>query len=129
MSIPHGAGALYSTAEDLLRWEQGLFGGKLLSAASLQKMTTPFKEKYAFGLTVGTSNGRKQIWHNGGIEGFNTTVAYYPESKVTVIVLANINGQGPDMMLPKLAAVAHGDAVQLISERKEIAVPRQTLAT
>ena len=34
MSIPHGAGALYSTTEDLLRWEQGLFGGKLLSAAS-----------------------------------------------------------------------------------------------
>ena len=30
MSIPHAAGALYSTTEDLLRWEQGLFGGKLL---------------------------------------------------------------------------------------------------
>ena len=32
MSIPHGAGALYSTTEDLLKWEQGLFGGKLLQA-------------------------------------------------------------------------------------------------
>src|SRR5215831_12154293 len=38
MSVPFAAGALYSTTEDLLRWEQGLFGGKLLSAASLQKM-------------------------------------------------------------------------------------------
>lgn len=43
MSIPFSAGALYSTTEDLLKWEQGLFGGKVLSAASLQKMTTPFK--------------------------------------------------------------------------------------
>jgi CubicO group peptidase (beta-lactamase class C family) len=37
MSIPHGAGALYSTTEDLLKWEQGLFGGKLLRAASLER--------------------------------------------------------------------------------------------
>ena len=43
MSIPHAAGALYSTTEDLLRWEQGLFGGKVISAASFAKMTTPFK--------------------------------------------------------------------------------------
>ena len=50
MSIPHGAGALYSTTEDLLKWEQGLFGGKVLQPASLQKMTTPFKNNYAFGL-------------------------------------------------------------------------------
>src|SRR5215831_8992385 len=35
MSIPLSAGGLYSTTEDLLRWEQGLFGGKLLSPASL----------------------------------------------------------------------------------------------
>jgi CubicO group peptidase (beta-lactamase class C family) len=46
MSIPFSAGALYSTTEDLLRWEQGLFGGKLLTAASLEKMTTPFKSNY-----------------------------------------------------------------------------------
>jgi hypothetical protein len=37
MSIPFAAGALYSTTEDLLRWEQGLFGGKVLSAASLAR--------------------------------------------------------------------------------------------
>jgi CubicO group peptidase (beta-lactamase class C family) len=50
MTIPLSAGALYSTTEDLLRWEQGLMGGKLLSPASLEKMTNPFKNDYAFGL-------------------------------------------------------------------------------
>ena len=50
MSVPHGAGAMYSTTEDLLRWERGLFGGKVVSAASLRKMTTPFKNNYAFGV-------------------------------------------------------------------------------
>ena len=91
MTIPFSAGGLYSTTEDLLRWEQGLMGGKLLSSASLQKMTTPFKSDYAFGLAVRTVNGHKLIEHGGGIEGFNTELAYYPEEKLTVIVLANLN--------------------------------------
>ncbi len=59
MTIPFSAGALYSTTEDLLRWEQGLFGGKVLTAASLAKMTTPFKQDYAFGLGVSTKTGTR----------------------------------------------------------------------
>jgi CubicO group peptidase (beta-lactamase class C family) len=128
MSIPHAAGALYSTTEDLLRWEQDLFGGKLLSPVSLQKMTTPFKDDYAFGLTVHTANGHKVISHGGGIEGFNTFLAYYPEDKMTVAVLANLNGSAPEQIAGKLAAIAHGENVQLPSERKEIAVSPKILA-
>ena len=122
MSIPLSAGGLYSTTEDLLRWEQGLMGGKLLSAASLQKMTTPFKSDYAFGLAVHTANGHKVIEHNGGIEGFNTALAYYPEDKLTVVVLANLNGGAPESIASNLAALARGEKVVLPSERKEIAV-------
>src|SRR5579859_4463480 len=58
MTIPFSAGAIYSTTGDLLRWEQALFGGKVLSATSLKKMTTPFKQDYAFGLSVRTEHGR-----------------------------------------------------------------------
>jgi CubicO group peptidase (beta-lactamase class C family) len=128
MSIPFAAGSLYSTTEDLLRWEQGLFGGKLLSPASLQKMITPFKSDYAFGLGVRTVAGRKVIDHGGGIEGFNTHLAYYPEDKLTVVVLGNLNGNAPGDMAGKLAAVAHGDKIQLPSERKEITVSPKILA-
>ena len=122
MSIPFSAGALYSTTEDLLRWEQGLMGGKLLSAASLAKMTTPFKNDYAFGLAVHAVNGHKVIEHGGGIEGFNTDIAYYPEDKLTVVVLANLNGGVPETIANALAQVAHGEKVVLLSERKEITV-------
>lgn len=78
MTIPLSAGGLYSTTLDLLKWEEGLFGGKLISVASLQKMTTPFKNDYAFGLGVRTVNGHKLIEHGGGIEGFNTDLATFP---------------------------------------------------
>jgi CubicO group peptidase (beta-lactamase class C family) len=122
MSIPLSAGGLYSTTEDLLRWEQGLMGGKLLSTASLQKMTTPFKSDYAFGLAVHTANGHKVIEHNGGIEGFNTALAYYPDDKLTVVVLANLSGRAPESIAGNLAALAHGENVVLPSERKGITV-------
>ena len=128
MSIPHGAGALYSTTEDLLRWEQGLFGGKLISASSLTKMTTPFKSDYAFGLMVQTAGGRKVIQHGGGIEGFNTFLAYYPDTRLTVAVLANLNGPAPSAIATKLADLAFGGTVQAPSERKEISLPVATLS-
>jgi CubicO group peptidase (beta-lactamase class C family) len=128
MSIPHGAGALYSTTEDLLRWEQGLFGGKLLSPASLTKMTTPFKSDYALGVVVRTAAGRRMIQHGGGIEGFNTYLAYYPDTRLTVAVLANLNGEAPGQIATKLADLAFGGSVQLTSERKEITLPVATLS-
>jgi len=128
MSIPHAAGALYSTSADLLKWEQALFAGKVVSPASLQKMTTPFKNDYAFGLTSREDKGRRVIWHNGGIDGFNTSMAFYPESKTAVIVLSNVNGPVPDVLVPQLAALMFGETVTLNSERKEIALPVATLS-
>ena len=127
MSIPFSAGALYSTTEDLLRWEQGLFGGKVLKAESLAKMTTPFKQDYAFGLGVSTSNGHKMIAHDGGIQGFNTALAYYPDDKLVVAVLANLNGPFAGQIAGNLAKVAHGEKVLLPTERKEITVSPEIL--
>jgi CubicO group peptidase (beta-lactamase class C family) len=128
MTIPFSAGALYSTTEDLLRWEQGLFGGKVLSAASLEKMTTPFKNDYACGVGVSTAKGHKVIEHGGGIEGFNTQLAYYPDDKLTVVVLANLNGGAPSGIAAKMADVAHGEKVVLTSERKEVKVAPKILS-
>ena len=127
MTVPQGAGALYSTTEDLLKWEQGLFGGKLLKPASLEKMTTPFKNNYAFGLTVTTTGGHKRIEHGGGIEGFNTDLTYYPDDKMTVVVLSNVNGNAPGEIAGKLAALARGDAVKMPNERKEITLDPKLL--
>jgi len=128
MSVPQGAGALYSTTEDLLKWEQGLFGGKVLRAASLQKMTTPFKDDYAFGLEVKTAGGHKLIDHGGGIQGFNTELAYYPDDKLTVVALGNVNGAAPGEIATKLAALSHGETVSLPGERKEITLESKALS-
>jgi len=98
------AGSLYSTTEDLLRWEEGLFGGKLLSATSLHKMITPFKGDYACGLYVRRVKGHLMIEHDGNNIGFNSDMAYYPEESIAVIVLANLNGNVTSEIARALAA-------------------------
>ena len=128
MSLPFSAGALYSTTEDLLRWEQALFGGKVLKPASLEKMTTPFKNDYALGVSVRQKDGRRVVEHNGGINGFNTFLAFFPESHVTVAVLGNLNGPTPESIGAALGTLAHGGSVQLTSERHERSVPAATLS-
>jgi CubicO group peptidase (beta-lactamase class C family) len=128
MTVPQGAGALYSTTGDLLKWELGLFGGRVLKAASLDKMTTPFKNNYAFGLMVETAGDHKKISHGGGIEGFNTDLTYYPDEKLTVVVLANLNPPAAGDIAGKLAAIAHGETVTLPGERKEITLDSRALS-
>jgi len=126
--IGFSAGSLYSTTEDLLRWEEGLFGGKLLSPASLHKMTTPFKSDYACGLHVNRVNGHLMIEHDGNNIGFNSDMAYYPEERIAVIVLANLNGTVTGEMTMALAAVTHNETPPIPSLHKEISLSREVLA-
>jgi CubicO group peptidase (beta-lactamase class C family) len=120
LSRVHAAGGLHSTVEDLLKWERGLFGGKVLSAKSLEKMITPFKDNYGLGLLMetvdirtgasagaGSEHRRKEIEHSGKIQGFNTRLAYYPQDEITVAVLSNLNGDGPFFITREVAALAH----------------------
>jgi CubicO group peptidase (beta-lactamase class C family) len=126
MTIPHAAGALYSTTEDLLRWQRGLYGNKILSADAVRRMTTPFKAGYGFGLAI--PEGKRRLYqHGGGIEGFNTQLNYYPESGVTVAALANLNGNTPAEIADKLGRLAHGESVRLNSERKELTLRQEQL--
>jgi hypothetical protein len=92
-------------------------------------MTTPFLSGYAMGLGVGQSGGHTVISHNGGIEGFNTYLAYYPDERMTVVVLGNLNGGAPGQIGGQLAAVVHGETVVLPAERREIAVDPKILAS
>jgi CubicO group peptidase (beta-lactamase class C family) len=128
MSVVYAAGALFSTTHDLLRWGQGLFGGRLLSPPSVEKMTTPLNEQnYACGLIVRNDNGRKVVWHNGGFKGFRTNMTYHPDDKLTVIVLGNVDGSTPGAIAQNLGALARGEKVVLPGERKEIAVSPKIL--
>lgn len=128
MTIPQGAGGLYSTTRDLLKWQRGLFGGKLLKPASLAAFRTPYKDGYALGVLVENKDGVTTIEHGGGIEGFNTSLAYDPDRKITVVVLGNLNGPSPGKLSKSLMTLARGGAVVLPGERQIATVAPDQLA-
>jgi hypothetical protein len=78
MSVPYAAGALDSSTEDLLRWQTSLHGGRLLTAEGLGEMGRPVREDYAMGLIRREQKGIVVLEHGGGIEGFNTQLAWQP---------------------------------------------------
>ena len=128
MSIPHAAGALYSTTGDLLRWQRGLYEGKLLSPASLEAMTTAYHSGYGFGLGIQQKDGSKEVGHDGGIEGFATEVRYRMGDRISVIVLSNVEGSQLESLTAGLTAAARNAKYVLPSERKDIALSAAQMA-
>lgn len=96
---------MYSTVEDLYRWEQALFTGEVVSQESWDAMldaAAPMpgtEDIYAYGLITGEINGHPAIAHTGAIIGFVTVLAYLPEDDLTVIVLSNFEGAALDVLV------------------------------
>lgn len=88
MSIPYSSGAMYSTIDDLYKWDRSLYTEQLIKKNSTEAMLTPFKENYAYGWVV-VDEGRKIYGHNGGINGFVAILLHYMVDDMTVIVLSN----------------------------------------
>jgi CubicO group peptidase (beta-lactamase class C family) len=128
MTVPWAAGAIYSTTGDLLKWERGLFGGKLLDAASVKAMTTAGKGDYGLGVLVVQRGGSAIIWHNGGIEGFHAFLAYAPQKRVTVAVLSNVDSGLPDVTGAQLLDVALGRPVFIAGEQTSAPISEADLA-
>lgn len=88
LSIPLGAGAITSTAEDLNIFFTHLFKGKLVSDSSLTFM----KEQnmgYGRGLFTFPYGSRKAYGHTGGIDGFNAISAFFEEDEFAITLLSN----------------------------------------
>jgi len=94
----YAAGALYAAPADLVRWDEGFFGTRLLDAAAVRVLTTPPQlpggavTSYAMGWVRETLDGYPVIWHNGGVIGANTRNVYFPDQRISVVVFANTVG-------------------------------------
>ncbi len=108
MSVPYAAGALYSTVDDLLIWDQALKAAKPLSRASLESMFTDHGSHYGYGYVIDEDAGHRREWHNGGINGFTAYMARYPADDLTVIVLANLEGAPVNSIGRELAHLQFG---------------------
>jgi len=117
MSAPHAGGALYSTVEDMLLWDQGLYSEKILQKSSLDKMFTPFKGNYGYGWRIDEIFGRKRIHHGGSIVGgFQANIARYVEDKTLIVFFSNRQPVNTRKIAEDLAAIVFGEAYDLPTE-------------
>jgi CubicO group peptidase (beta-lactamase class C family) len=107
----YAAGALCSTAEDMITWLQALHGGRVLRPRSYAEMIKPARLKdgtalrYSMGLTVGEdSRGLRYIGHNGGGFGFSSEARWYPDAQLAVVVLTNSEPDTITVVTEDLAA-------------------------
>lgn len=112
MANTHGAGALYSSVEDLLKWDQALYTEKLVPRRALDAMFTPFKDHYAYGWGVGLWRTHRVYNHGGGIDGFSSLFSRYPDDKLCVAILGNAEGISREKIMNDLTAIALGEPYQ-----------------
>lgn len=113
MSLPHAAGAMYSTVDDLLAWDRALASNKLLGPEATKTMFTPVKDDYACGIAVRKRFGRTAHEHGGGIPGFVSALSRYPDVGLFVVVLSNNGDTSARQTANDLAAIALGEKYEL----------------
>jgi CubicO group peptidase (beta-lactamase class C family) len=96
MLLPYAAGSIYSTVEDLYKWDQALYDSKIISAASKELMFKPGLSDYGYGFGISdrpigkTTQKTKIIAHSGGINGFNSLFTRLVDQKSLIVILDNV---------------------------------------
>ena len=111
-----GDGGIYSSIDDLARWDRALADHTLLTEAEMQPALTavqptdgPAKSpdgssvSYGFGWFVDPYKGHKRMSHDGNTIGFRTTIQRFPDDKLTIIILANRSDADPQALALKVA--------------------------
>lgn len=90
MSVPQGAGGLYSTVLDLYKWDRSFYSNILLSKESKEKMFTFYIADYGYGWGREIrNNGRISIGHNGIINGFSSIIHRFIADNTVIVILSN----------------------------------------
>jgi CubicO group peptidase (beta-lactamase class C family) len=111
-----GDGGVYSSLEDLAKWDQALAHHTLLSEAEMRPALTPVKvpegsvrepdgspAAYGFGWFLNAYKEHPRMWHYGETVGFRTTIQRFTDENLTVIVLCNRDDLVPANLALKIA--------------------------
>lgn len=110
-----GSGSVYSTLDDLARWDESFYTGALGGDGLLQLVQTPgtlndgTRLTYAFGLMVDEWRGLRRVQHGGALAGFRTQITRFPDQHFSAIVLCNFAQANPAAYADRIAEVWLGD--------------------
>ena len=94
-----GDGGIYSSIDDLAKWDAALYDDRLLSDASRalafgRQVEVPGEagvSHYGFGWRIGDG----VVWHSGETIGFRNVILRWPSQRLTVVLLSNRNDPAP----------------------------------
>jgi CubicO group peptidase (beta-lactamase class C family) len=111
-----GDGGIYSSLDDLAKWDRALGDHTLLSAAEMRPALTPVQPtdgpakipdgpsvSYGFGWFLDPYQGHPRMSHDGSTIGFRTTIQRFPDDQLTIVVLANRTDLDPEVLALKVA--------------------------
>ena len=92
-----GDGGIYSSIDDLARWDTALYDDRLLSAASRKLAFTAHTptDVADVGYGLGWRITGETLWHSGETMGFRNVIVRWPRRHLTVVMLTNRNDPEP----------------------------------
>jgi CubicO group peptidase (beta-lactamase class C family) len=114
----YSAGSMYSNAQDIYLWHQGLLNNKIISKESLAKAYTPFLNGYGLGCFIDTFYQQRVISHGGNIEGFTSYFGRIQEDNVCVILLNNIYNREIESIGTSILAILYDKPYHFFEEVK-----------
>ena len=108
VSFAFGSGQIYSTVQDLARWDRALTGEAVLPKAQLDLLFAPNLEQYGYGWVIQKKAGITVQWHNGALSplGFTALIVRVPAKDRFVGYLANMDIDRIQPFEAKVAALA-----------------------
>jgi len=111
MSNAYATAGMYSTVGDLFAFDQALYSNQLLNQEEQEMMYSPHPaadgsgEDYGFGWQLADRDGHRRVGHSGGINGFRVFWGRYPDDRVTIILLSNIETEDIEKLVDGLERI------------------------
>ena len=128
-----GDGAVYTTIEDLLLWDQNFYQPKVGGQAMLEQLQTRGvlndgkKLEYALGLFVDEYKGLRRVQHGGSWAGYRAELMRFPDQKLTVACLCNLATTNPTNLATKVADIYLANEFKASEEKTPVAAPAPTI--
>ena len=111
----YGATSLFSTALDLSRWSRNFFHLRVGGEKGVERLLTRGRLNsgkeidYALGVVHGSYRGLPTIGHGGSDMGYKANLLVFPEQRVSISVLANVDSVNPADLSKRVANVVLND--------------------
>lgn len=119
-----GDGGVFTTVEDLLKWDRNFYEPRVGGADFLQTMlrrgvlTSGDTLSYALGLGHASYRGLPTVRHGGAWVGFRAQMIRFPEQRFSVICLCNLATANPTRLAERVADVYLADLLEPVEERE-----------